>query len=115
MVLALLVAISLSIFPSRVVLVEAFNIDDSRSIVHVGICLVMSGLSCLIAITFTSVNSYFGLLGGTAGVMMAGGIPAICYWKLMEKSTSDYMMLGFILATTLLAMTGAFMSIISPA
>jgi hypothetical protein len=38
--------------------------------------------STAIAIGFQKVNSYFGLLGGTAGVMMAGGIPALCYYKL---------------------------------
>jgi hypothetical protein len=39
--------------------------------------------STLIALLFQKVNSYFGLLGGTAGVMMAGAIPAICYAKLI--------------------------------
>lgn len=38
--------------------------------------------SCGIAITFQKVNSYFGLLGGTAGVLMSGAIPSICYGKL---------------------------------
>lgn len=39
--------------------------------------------STLIALLFQKVNSYFGLLGGTAGVMMAGAIPTICYAKLI--------------------------------
>jgi hypothetical protein len=43
----------------------------------------LAASSCLIAVSFVKVNSYFGLLGGTAGVMMAGGIPAMCYYKLM--------------------------------
>lgn len=38
--------------------------------------------STVIAISFVKVKSYFGLLGGTAGVLMAGGIPALCYFKL---------------------------------
>ena len=38
--------------------------------------------SCGIAIAFLAVNSYFGLLGGTAGVMMAGTIPGISYARL---------------------------------
>lgn len=41
-------------------------------------CLMCS--STAIAIGFVKVNSYFGLLGGTAGVMMAGGIPALCWF-----------------------------------
>lgn len=45
--------------------------------------IYLAGSSCLIAIGFQNVNSYFGLLGGTAGVMMAGGIPVLCYIKLI--------------------------------
>ena len=45
--------------------------------------------SCGIAIAFQKVNSYFGLLGGTAGVMMAGGIPALCYWKLVIQEKKE--------------------------
>jgi hypothetical protein len=33
------------------------------------------------------VNSYFGLLGGTAGVFMAGAIPMVCYYKLLGINT----------------------------
>ena len=84
MVVALFVAISMNMFPARTVFVEAFNFDSNKNSTHITICIILSGLSCFVAITFTQVNSYFGLLGGTAGVMMAGGIPAICYWKLMS-------------------------------
>lgn len=41
--------------------------------------------STAIAIFFRGVNSYFGLLGGTAGVLMAGGIPSLCYFKLRRS------------------------------
>lgn len=70
--------------------------------------------SCAIAIGFQKVNSYFGLLGGTAGVMMAGGIPAMCYWKLMKMDREKYVLIGFIGVITVLAMAGAVMSVVSP-
>lgn len=71
--------------------------------------------STAIAISFISVNSYFGLLGGTAGVLMAGGIPALCYFKLAEKiSQFDIFLLVICVLTTVLASFGAILSIIKP-
>ena len=37
----------------------------------------------LTAVLFQKVNSYFGLFGGTTGVMLASTIPMICYIKLI--------------------------------
>lgn len=69
--------------------------------------------STIIAITFQKVNSYFGLLGGTAGVLMSGGIPAICYFKLREKlSVTDKILLFVCVIITLLASAGAILSIV---
>lgn len=84
MILALFVAVSLNMFPARTVFVEAFNIDTTGNRNHLLVCAGLAASSCAIAIGFVKVNSYFGLLGGTAGVMMAGGIPAMCYYKLMQ-------------------------------
>jgi hypothetical protein len=72
--------------------------------------------SCLIAIVFQNVNSYFGLLGGTAGVMMAGGIPALAYYKLVvqtspNKQGKHYAWLLFCLLITLIAFAGAVLSV----
>jgi hypothetical protein len=74
----------------------------------------MAASSCLVAISFVKVNSYFGLLGGTAGVMMAGGIPALCYYKLMKMETKHYVMLVLIGIVTILAMVGAVLSVVVP-
>lgn len=74
----------------------------------------MAASSCLVAISFVKVNSYFGLLGGTAGVMMAGGIPALCYYKLMKMETKHYVMLVLIGIITILAMIGAVLSVVVP-
>lgn len=72
--------------------------------------------STAIAIGFQKVNSYFGLLGGTAGVMMAGGIPALCYMKLRPQlTTGDYVLLGMCLVITVLAALGAILSVVDPA
>jgi hypothetical protein len=69
--------------------------------------------STAIAIVFQNVNNYFGLLGGTAGVMMAGGIPAICYYKLKEnKSRVDILLLFICVVVTIISVLGAFLSFI---
>ena len=71
--------------------------------------------STAIAIGFQKVNSYFGLLGGTAGVMMAGGIPGLCYIKLREKLTvMDKVLLVLCFLITILASVGAILSIVDP-
>ena len=49
--------------------------------------LLLAASSTITAIIFQSINSYFGLLGGTAGVMMSGAIPMICYAKLIGLKT----------------------------
>lgn len=72
--------------------------------------------STAIAISFQKVNSYFGLLGGTAGVMMAGGIPGLCYFKLRPKlSKGDVALLILCIIITIVAATGAILSVVSPA
>ncbi len=73
--------------------------------------LAFSGTA--IAVFFQKVNSYFGLLGGTAGVMMAGAIPTICYVRLLGinswKDTAIVIFMGIVSA---LGMFGAFLSVI---
>lgn len=70
------------------------------------------------AITFVKVNSYFGLLGGTAGVLMGGGIPALCYYKIIMKRDKNkrnyksYIMLLFCALISLLSFTGAILSVV---
>lgn len=114
MVVALFVAVSLNMFPARKVFVETFNINTNSKKNHILVCAGLAGSSCLVAILFVKVNSYFGLLGGTAGVMMAGGIPALCYLKLMKLSRKHYVMLVFVAVVTLFAVTGAILSVVAP-
>jgi len=83
---------------------------------HIILSLSLAFSGALIAIVFQKVNSYFGLLGGTAGVMMAGGIPAICYYKLKGLRTRNQKMLVLFMGiVSIFAMLGAFLSVISPA
>ena len=74
---------------------------------------LLAGSSCFVAIMFQQVNGYFGLLGGTAGVLMAGGIPALCFYKLAPNRTpADSLILVFCLCMTLAGLTGAFLSLL---
>jgi hypothetical protein len=77
--------------------------------------MVMMCSSTGIAIAFQKVNSYFGLLGGTAGVMMSGGIPAICYFKLQVQLTKlDVLFLAICGVVVLVAGCGAVLSAVDP-
>jgi len=75
--------------------------------------LAFSGTA--IAIFFQKVNSYFGLLGGTAGVMMAGAIPAICFYKLKGlRSWKQQLIMAFMGLISVLGGFGAILSVVSP-
>lgn len=82
MVLALYFSIPLNIFPARTILFEAVGCEKSNKN-HYILSVALAVSSCIIAISFVKVNSYFGLLGGTAGVLMCGTIPGLCYYKLI--------------------------------
>jgi hypothetical protein len=81
----------------------------------------LAASGCIIAITFLQVNSYFGLLGGTAGVLIGGGIPALCYYKIVMKNDKSkrnwksYIMLVFCAIISVLAFIGAILSVVQPA
>lgn len=79
----------------------------------ISLSLAFSG--AVIAILFQNVNSYFGLLGGTAGVMMAGGFPALCYFKLKGLRTFNQKMLFmYALGVSVAAAVGAILSVVDP-
>lgn len=84
MIITLFLAVPLSMFPARTILKEALNVQDNNEM-HYILSIGLALSSSIIAIAFVKVNSYFGLLGGTAGVLMGGGIPALCYWKTIMK------------------------------
>lgn len=112
MTVALFLAVPLNLYPAKEVIYETFAIArNNRNHVIISLLLALSGT--VIAIFFQSVNSYFGLLGGTAGVMMAGGIPAICFFKLKGPRTlNQKMLLIFMAFISLLGILGAVLSVI---
>ncbi len=114
MLAALFFAVPLNMYPARESFFDATNLDRGNKN-HYIVTLALMCSSTAIAIGFRKVNSYFGLLGGTAGVMMAGGIPSLCYFKLRGKLTKiDYILLVICLIITILASAGAILSIVDP-
>lgn len=113
MLAALFFAVPLNMFPARESFFEALNIEkDNKN--HIMVTLMLMCSSTAIAIGFQKVNSYFGLLGGTAGVMMAGGIPGLCYFKLRPKlTTSDIVLLVLCVIITVVAILGAILSVVN--
>ena len=84
MVFGLYCAIPINMFPARTILFEALGAEKTNKN-HYLLSVLLATSSCAVAATFVKVNSYFGLLGGTAGVLMAGTIPGICFYRLMMK------------------------------
>jgi amino acid permease len=114
MLISLFLAVPLNMFPARESLFEAFKIEKSGKNYKI-ITLVLMCSSTTIAITFQKVNSYFGLLGGTAGMMMAGEIPSLCYFKLKPSLTAqDKMFMVICALVTVVAGAGAILSAVNP-
>jgi hypothetical protein len=57
---------------------------------------------------------YFGLIGGTAGVLMAGIIPILCMRKLCSVSKQDIAIMVFVGVMCLICFIGALTSVINP-
>ncbi len=74
----------------------------------------MSLSGALIAAFFSRVTTYFGLLGGTAGTMMAGTIPALCYLKLKgDPRRPLHILIGlFYGAMTVFGLIGGVVSVV---
>jgi len=67
----------------------------------------------LTAVLFQKVNSYFGLFGGTTGVMLASTIPMICYAKLIGlNSWREKLMAVFMFFISIIAITGGILSVV---
>ena len=114
MCLALFIAISLNMFPAKEGILESFALERN-SLNYAIISFILMVSSCGLAITFQKVNSYFGLLGGTAGVLLGGTLPAISYARLKDNLTLfDKMCLILISLVTVVAFIGAALSVIDP-
>ena len=64
---------------------------------------------------FQSVNSYFGLLGGIMGSIMALLLPCACYAKVEERlSGIDYVVISLMVFISIVAMIGGVLSVADP-
>ena len=79
---------------------------------HINMVYISS--SCLSGLLFQGVSSYFGLIGGTVGVMMASGIPLACFYKLITINIKDMMIMAFMVILSILCFLGAMQSIFNP-
>jgi len=57
---------------------------------------------------------YFGLIGGTAGVLMAGGIPLLCMYKLCNIESKDILIMIFVTVMGVICFAGAIQSLLHP-
>ena len=110
--IALYFSIPLNLIPTRNVIYTTFSLEKTKK-THILISLLLALSGTIIAITFRKVNSYFGLLGGTAGMMICGAIPMVCYRKLIGiKTVKDKLLVVFMTVTSILGMLGAILSVV---
>lgn len=79
------------------------------------ITLLLIGSSFVVALLFQKVSMYFGLIGGTVGVMMAGGFPLACFYKLVPLSSTDMAIMVYVVIMCVLCFIGAMQSVFNPA
>lgn len=77
--------------------------------------IFLIGSTFLIGLFFQGVSMYFGLIGGTVGVMMAGGIPLICFYKLIPLNDVDKILMAFVAIMGVICFLGAMQSIFNTA
>ena len=51
---------------------KSFALDKDSTKIHVIVSCGFAFLGCIIAMAFANVSTYFGLLGGSCGTLMAG-------------------------------------------
>ncbi len=113
MVVALFFAVPLNIFPSREHAFECFGLSKTkRNHIVLSVVLVFTGAA--FAIVYDDLSNYFSILGGTAGVMMAGAIQAICFYKLKGPRTlNQKLLLIFMGVMSMLGILGGILSVVS--
>ena len=111
---AVFFCVPINIFPARQVTIESLGLEkNNKNHVLVSLGLALSGT--LIAVLFQKVNSYLGLIGGTAGVMTIGVIPTVCYFKLIGLSTwKEKAMAAFMALVSIVGMIGGILSVVFP-
>lgn len=103
----------LQIFTTREYLYEVLDIDrNEKNLMKLNLILV--GSTFLIGLVFQQVNMYFGLIGGTAGVLMAGVIPLVCGLKLLHLDNTLIAIMTFVGVMSVICFIGAIQSVIHP-
>lgn len=113
MIVALFFTVPLCLFPCRDMIYQCFGLQKNNKN-HVLLSLVLALSGSILAIFFQNISIYFSLLGGTAGVMKAGGFPAICFYKLKGPRTlNQKLLLIFMAIVTVFAILGAILTVVS--
>jgi amino acid permease len=114
LVASLYFSLPLQIFAAREYLYEALDLErNDANLKRLNIGFI--GSSFVLGLFFEGVTTYFGLIGGTVGVMMAGFIPLACYYKLITLTDADKFMMAFVAVVSAICFVGAVYSVISPA
>ena len=68
----------------------------------------------LISIGFQQITSYYGIIGGVSGILIACIIPAACLIHKMRLKAKHMKILSFVGGLSVLAFIGGFLSVINP-
>jgi hypothetical protein len=69
----------------------------------------------VVSICFQQITSYYGIIGGVSGIIIACIIPAVCLVRKMRLKPKHLKILGFVGGVSVLAFIGGFLSVIDPA
>ena len=112
MLITLFFAVPLNMLPAREMLFVSLDLEKTQRN-HIVVCILLAISSCGLAMGFQKVTTYFGLLGGTAGTMIAGRfelnsgtIPAMCYLKLTPRPRSDPRWIAVLVLYSLMTICG---------
>lgn len=72
MTMTLFFAVPLNTLPAREMFFKSFDLDKDSTKIHVLVSCGFAFIGCAIAMVFANVSTYFGLLGGSCGTLMAG-------------------------------------------
>jgi hypothetical protein len=72
------------------------------------------GSSLLVSIGFQQITSYYGIIGGVSGIIIACIIPAACTIRKIKLKPKHLKILAFVIGTSVLAFAGGFLSVIDP-
>jgi hypothetical protein len=69
----------------------------------------------LVSIAFQQITSYYGIIGGVSGIIIACLIPAACMMRKMRLKTKHLRILAYVGGVSALAFIGGFLSVLDPA